>query len=322
MIKVALVSDCAVNMAEELAKRNLLALVVGLSPDDSNNKGLKSTVLGYLKKWSKSQSSTKAVAKKNGIPYLHFPFTNQENLANWIKAAEIDILIAFSAPILEQSVIKAVKVAALNAHSALLPSFSGGNPFLWQVIEGVDQIGITIHRLSEKVDSGSILFQQSVPMPANQDKQTLVRVTDRLAAKGINKIIEDYKKNGVLVDLALEQRQGSKAPNLQRKNLAIQFDWINGDVQVLYRLVKYLGKWPVDIAAPKGVYRFLPLKADGYKSVEANESLGMQLTKKGLLYGVSSGFIILKPIYNPIDILRHLRESRRLNRGELKEQFL
>ncbi|MDN3648142.1 formyltransferase family protein [Reinekea marina] len=322
MFKVALVSDCAVIMAEELAKQNLLALVVGLSPDDSNIRGLKKTVIGHLKKWFEPHSSTKAVAKTYGIPYLHFPFTNQENLANWIKDADIDFLVTFSAPILEQPVIKAVKVAALNAHSALLPNYAGGNPFLWQVIDGADQIGITIHRLNEKVDEGSILFQKAIPMPVKQEKHSLIKVTDLLAAKGIHTIIEGYKNNGNLAELDVEPALGTKAPNLQRKNLKVRFDWMEGDVEVLFRIVKYLGKWPIEIAEPKGVYRFLPLKAVYYKKVDANETLGLEVSKSGLKYGVSSGFIMLQPIYNPIEILRHAKEARRIKRGELKEQYL
>ncbi|MBU2863973.1 hypothetical protein KO489_08990 [Reinekea forsetii] len=322
MFKVALVSDCAVNTAKELAKQNLLALVVGLSPEDSSNKGIKKIVIGFLKKCFNSQISTKTVAKKYGIPYQHFPFSNQENLANCMKAAEIDFLVTFSAPILEQSVIKAVKVAALNAHSALLPKYSGGNPFLWQVIDGADQIGITIHRLNEKVDGGSILFQKAIPMPVKQEKHTLIKETDLLAAKGVNSIIEGYKNSGTLVELDIEPTQGTKAPNLLRKDLATQFDWVEGDVEVLFRLVKYLGKWPIEIAEMKGIYRFLPLEAVNYKKADANETLGLQMSESGIKYGVLSGFIILQPIYNPIDILRHAKETRRIKRGELKEQYL
>ena len=49
-------------------------------------------------------------------------------------------------------------------HESLLPKFRGFAPINWAIINGENEIGITIHYIAETVDTGSILLQKKIPI--------------------------------------------------------------------------------------------------------------------------------------------------------------
>lgn len=51
----------------------------------------------------------------------------------------------------------------INVHPALLPKYPGKNPFLDMMHDRVDHIGITVHEMTERIDSGNVLVQLEYP---------------------------------------------------------------------------------------------------------------------------------------------------------------
>lgn len=53
--------------------------------------------------------------------------------------------------------------ACINIHPSLLPKYRGPNPIFWQIRNGETQTGVTLHKVSEKIDAGDILACKKVP---------------------------------------------------------------------------------------------------------------------------------------------------------------
>ena len=51
-----------------------------------------------------------------------------------------------------------------NLHLGHAPEFRGSSPAFYELLEGVPAVGVTIHRVSEKLDAGPILLQESFPL--------------------------------------------------------------------------------------------------------------------------------------------------------------
>lgn len=52
----------------------------------------------------------------------------------------------------------------LNLHDSLLPKGTGFSPVIWSLISGQSQIGLTVHRMDENLDTGAVLVQHSLPI--------------------------------------------------------------------------------------------------------------------------------------------------------------
>lgn len=55
---------------------------------------------------------------------------------------------------------------ALNVHPSALPKYRGPSPVLWAIRNGDPFMGITVHRMTERIDAGPVLAQaDDIPIP-------------------------------------------------------------------------------------------------------------------------------------------------------------
>ncbi len=75
--------------------------------------------------------------------------------------------------LLSASFVARFRDRMINVHPALLPSFPGLDAIEQALDHGVKVTGVTVHFVDEGVDSGPILLQQAVPVPADRDREAL-----------------------------------------------------------------------------------------------------------------------------------------------------
>ena len=61
----------------------------------------------------------------------------------------------------------------LNVHLAPLPRYRGRHPLHWALINGESEFGVTIHRMTAKIDGGDIYWQKMVPVDEGMSVQAL-----------------------------------------------------------------------------------------------------------------------------------------------------
>lgn len=62
---------------------------------------------------------------------------------------------------------------AINVHPSLLPDFPGTTPIEDAVAAGVAETGVTVHFVDEGVDTGPVIFQESVPIRPGESAESL-----------------------------------------------------------------------------------------------------------------------------------------------------
>lgn len=86
-------------------------------------------------------------------------------IAPLVRAYEADLLLCLGFPwLLPPEAIAAPRLGAVNVHPSLLPRYRGPFPVAWAVRNGESEIGITVHRMDERFDTGGILAQARVPL--------------------------------------------------------------------------------------------------------------------------------------------------------------
>lgn len=86
-------------------------------------------------------------------------------------------------------ILSKADVLPVNIHPSLLPLYAGLNPWKEMFDNDVKESGVTIHILSENIDAGEILLQQTMPILPNDTIESARSRADNLAALMIIKLL-------------------------------------------------------------------------------------------------------------------------------------
>jgi len=110
--------------------------------------------------------------------------SKEKHEAEIIKTLEKEniglICLAGYMRLLLPSFIQRYRNRIINVHPALLPMFKGTHAIRDAIEHGVDETGVTVHFVTEKMDSGPIILQEKVKVEKND--------TEDLLAERIHKV--------------------------------------------------------------------------------------------------------------------------------------
>ncbi|HKG22414.1 MAG TPA: formyltransferase family protein, partial [Blastocatellia bacterium] len=66
--------------------------------------------------------------------------------------------------ILKEPVFSIPRLGSINLHQGLAPFYRGGPPVFWELFNGESEVGLTVHFVAPKVDTGQIVLQETVPL--------------------------------------------------------------------------------------------------------------------------------------------------------------
>ena len=96
-------------------------------------------------------------------------------MADWLEERQVDLVVlAGYMELLTPAFVRRFENRIINVHPALLPSFPGLDAVGQALEHGVRITGVTVHFVDEGVDSGPIILQRPVPVPADREWDTLV----------------------------------------------------------------------------------------------------------------------------------------------------
>lgn len=113
-----------------------------------------------------------------------------EQMPGLVEAYRADLLLCRGFPwLLPPVVLQAPSLGGLNVHPSLLPRYRGPLPVQWAVRNGDERVGLTVHRMDERFDTGPIVTQGSVPVEPEDEAPDLWRklnaVAERLVADAL-----------------------------------------------------------------------------------------------------------------------------------------
>ena len=95
-------------------------------------------------------------------------------IADWLERRSVELVVlAGYMQLLSPAFIARFPNRIVNVHPALLPSFPGLDAIGQALEHGVAVTGVTVHFVDEGVDSGPIILQRAVPVPADRDRGAL-----------------------------------------------------------------------------------------------------------------------------------------------------
>jgi phosphoribosylglycinamide formyltransferase-1 len=94
-------------------------------------------------------------------------------IADWLDAQGVELVVlAGYMAILGEGFITRFRDAIINVHPSLLPAFPGLAAVQQAIDHGAKVIGVTVHFVDEGVDTGAIILQRAIDLPADADAST------------------------------------------------------------------------------------------------------------------------------------------------------
>jgi phosphoribosylglycinamide formyltransferase-1 len=95
-------------------------------------------------------------------------------MASWIEARGADLVVlAGYMQLLSEAFVSRFRDRIVNVHPALLPAFPGLDAIGQALDAGVETTGVSVHFVDEGVDTGPVLLQREVAIPAGRDRAEL-----------------------------------------------------------------------------------------------------------------------------------------------------
>lgn len=152
------------------------------------------------------RSSIEKVARKHQLRIIRTDNVNNSKYQRLLKELKPDLIVSSCSQIFDENLIKIPKIACINRHSAILPSYGGVFPIFWAMLNNEKKTGVTIHHLIKQIDKGSPIFQTSFPITKNDTLFSLYKKAyDKSVDATINALdIIKKRKNPVLVKASTE----------------------------------------------------------------------------------------------------------------------
>jgi len=154
-------------------------------------------------------------AEAAGVATAVFPAGEHEDreardaaIGDWLDGLEIDLVVlAGYMELLSEEFVGRFENRVVNVHPALLPSFPGLDAIGQALDAGVRITGVTIHFVDAGVDSGPIIIQRPVPVPADRDRDSLeaaIHATEHAIYPEAIRMIADgrVRVDGRIVEIA------------------------------------------------------------------------------------------------------------------------
>ena len=277
--------DFAVTILDALLKAKYNVVGVITAPDKPAGRGRKI-----------NQSAVKEFALKNNLNILQPTNLKSEEFTDQLKAlnANLQIIVAFR--MLPKVVWQMPEYGTFNLHASLLPQYRGAAPINWAIINGETKTGVSTFFIDEKIDTGEMIFQETIPIEAEENAGSLHDKLMHLGSELVVKTVEEIIKGTVEPKPQVDFEGIRTAYKLNRDNCKIDFD---KDIDTIYNHIRGLDPYPAAWCNLKNGDETLEIKIHKTEKVlEAHNLKNGQLvvSKKELKVAVTDGFLNLLEI--------------------------
>lgn len=106
----------------------------------------------------------KTIAKQHKIKYFEVDSAKDKKIQDYkdiIKDMNLDLTLVLGwYYMIPQSIRELSRLGSWGIHASMLPSYAGGAPLNWAIINGESQTGVTLFKLEDGVDDGDIIAQE------------------------------------------------------------------------------------------------------------------------------------------------------------------
>jgi len=153
--------------------------------------------------------------------------------------AEAGILVAYGR-LIPQEIIDIFPKGIINIHPSLLPKMRGSTPVETAIINGLEETGVSLMRLSGEMDAGPVYMQKALKLNGTETKQQLASKLLQAGAALLTAHLDDIL-NGKLQPMVQDETVASYTRQLTKQDGETDF---LEPAEVIERKVRAFGGFP------------------------------------------------------------------------------
>jgi methionyl-tRNA formyltransferase len=256
------------------AKHDVVACVT--RPDRRAGRGRKLT-----------PSPVSELCEKLGIET--FKPESRPQVANVVCSLKADafVVVAYGV-ILPGHVLEMPKLGCFNLHGSLLPKYRGAAPINWTIVRGETKTGVTVIRMTERMDAGPILGTAATDIGHDETAGELFARLAKLGAEILASTL-DAIEAGTAAETPQNEDDVTLAPTLTKNDGRVDWD---GTPDELRNFVRGMTPWP-------GAHTLLPTEKGNVmlailevEAAEVGDITHFREAKDGIVSPSSPGTIL------------------------------
>lgn len=236
------------------------------------------------------ESAVKKYAVEKGLNVLQPLKLKDPDFIAELKALNADLHVVVAFRMLPEVVWNMPAKGTINLHGSLLPQYRGAAPINHAIINGEKESGVTTFFLKHEIDTGDVIFSETVPIA---EDDTAGDLHDHLMDAGAGLLVKtvkaieanDYKEQPQIFSAELKH-----APKIFKEFCKV--DW-NNSVKTIYNLIRGLSPYPTAFAELNE--KTIKIFKAGFEETIPSVSPGMFITdgKHYLKFAAQDGYISL-----------------------------
>lgn len=142
--------------------------------------------------------------------------------------------------ILSAETLATARLGGINLHGSLLPKYRGAAPINWALYNGETQTGVTVIRMTPRVDAGPCIAQATTPIDPEENAVELELRLREIGGWLIRRTV-DALESGEIEPLEQDPELASKAPRLKKSDGEI--DWSRTSLEIKNH-IRAMEPWP------------------------------------------------------------------------------
>jgi methionyl-tRNA formyltransferase len=127
-------------------------------------------------------------------------------------------------PIIQKNILDSIKV--INIHYSMLPKYRGLHSVVWAILNGEEEIGLSIHLMNEFLDDGPILYQYSLKNNFSLTSSMIIMDFNEHIRQNISSIIYKYC-NGKIKEITQNKEDATWFGRRNMSDCQIHFTYEN-----------------------------------------------------------------------------------------------
>lgn len=174
------------------------------------------------------------------------PFSEEKDktadLYQWLQQGKFDVCFVIGYKyLIRLDKLKDCKTLLFNIHFGPLPAFKGPVPVFWQLKLGVKKLGLAIHKLSERFDSGPVVWKKETDNLPHYSCHLVEQLFSQLCVEGVFYILQHLLNNQVLPLKEQKPAAGAYYKKPELKDVLI--NWQKMSAEEICNLVRACNPW-------------------------------------------------------------------------------
>lgn len=129
-----------------------------------------------------------------GCPWLRFQDFHEPSCLATLRRLHPDLGVVVGTYILRPEVFTIPRLGSINLHMGKVPEYRGAAPAFWELYNGEQEVGVTIHWIETTLDAGRVIRQETYPLdpaPATDPVAYIEQYRrDTLRPQGVRLMVE------------------------------------------------------------------------------------------------------------------------------------